>query len=437
MWNKVAAFISQHHLLDAGEKHLVALSGGADSVALLLVLRRLGYTVEAVHCNFHLRGDESDRDEQFVRSLCEKEDISLHLAHFDTKTYAELHQVSIEMAARELRYRYFEQLRQDIGACEVCVAHHQDDAVETLLINLVRGTGVHGLTGMRPRNGHIVRPLLCVSRAEIVSYLDAVGQPYVTDSSNLVPDVVRNKLRLQVLPLLYEINPAASVNIVKTAHRMAEVERVFDSSVQAAMSEHFKDDVIAVKDILDYPAPECLLHALLSPYAFTPAQVEQVFANLSAPSGRIFQSPTHEAAIDRGRLIIEERHQPLPILRIPEPGIYHYADLQKFRFEMSDQVQISKSPDCASLDADKVRFPLTIRPVQSGDRFQPFGMKGTRLVSDYLTDRKRSVFEKRRQLVVTDADGHIIWLVGERTDQRFCIEPTTRRMLLINKTKLV
>ena len=437
MWNKVAAFISQHHLLDADKKHLVALSGGADSVALLLVLRRLGYTVEAVHCNFHLRGEESNRDEQFVRLLCEKEDISLHLAHFDTKTYAELHQVSIEMAARELRYRYFEQLRQDIGACEVCVAHHQDDAVETLLINLVRGTGVHGLTGMRPRNGHIVRPLLCVSRAEIVSYLDAVGQTYVTDSSNLVPDVVRNKLRLQVLPLLHEINPAASVNIVKTAHRMAEVERVFDSSVQAALSEHFKDGVIAVKDILDYPAPECLLHALLSPYAFTPAQVEQVFANLSAPSGRIFQSPTHEAAIDRGRLVVEERSQPQPALRIPEPGIYNYTDRQKFRFEMSDQVQISKSPDCASLDADKVRFPLTVRPVQTGDRFQPFGMTGTRLVSDYLTDRKRSVFEKRRQLAVTDADGHIIWLVGERTDQRFCIEPATRRTLLINKTKLV
>lgn len=437
MWNKVAAFISQHHLLDTDEKHLVALSGGADSVALLLVLRRLGYTVEAVHCNFHLRGDESDRDEQFVRSLCEKESVSLHLAHFDTKTYAELHQVSIEMAARELRYRYFEQLRQDIGACEVCVAHHQDDAVETLLINLVRGTGVHGLTGIRPRNGHIVRPLLCVSRADIVAWLDAVGQPYVMDSSNLVPDVVRNKLRLQVLPLLHEINPAASVNIVKTAHRMAEVERVFDSSVQAALSEHFKDDVIAVKDILDYPAPECLLHELLSAYAFTPAQVEQVFANLAAPSGRIFQSPTHEAAIDRGRLIIEKRHQPLPILRIPEPGIYNYTDLQKFRFEMSDQVQISKSPDCASLDADKVRFPLTIRPVQSGDRFQPFGMKGTRLVSDYLTDRKRSVLEKRRQLAVTDADGCIIWLVGERTDQRFCIEPATQRMLFINITKLV
>lgn len=429
MWNKVAVYVRQQQLLDADRKHLVALSGGADSVALLLVLRRLGYAVDAVHCNFHLRGEESDRDEQFVRSLCEKESVCLHLAHFDTKAYAELHQVSIEMAARELRYRYFEQLRQDIGAGEVCVAHHQDDAVETLLMNLVRGTGIHGLTGIRPRNGHIVRPLLCVSRAEVTDYLDALGQPYVTDSSNLVPDVVRNKLRLQVLPLLKTINPAASANIAKTARRMAEVERLFDRSVQAALSEHFKEGVIAVADILQHPSPECLLHELLSPYGFNPAQIEQVFANLSAPSGRIFQSPTHEATIDRGRLIVDERHEPLPTLRIPEPGIYHYAASQKFCFEVSDRVQVSKSPGYASLDADKVRFPLTIRPVQAGDRFQPFGMKGSRLVSDYLTDRKRSVFEKRRQLVVTDADDRIIWLVGERTDQRFCIDTTTCRVV--------
>ena len=433
MWNKVATFIERQQLLDASKKHLVALSGGADSVALLLVLRRLGYTVEAVHCNFRLRGAESDRDEQFVCSLCEKEAVIVHRAHFDTKAYAELHRISIEMAARELRYRYFEQLRQDIGAEDICVAHHQDDAVETLLINLIRGTGIHGLTGIRVRNGHIVRPLLCVSRAEITAWLDAIGQSYVTDSTNLVPDVVRNKLRLQVLPLLRAINPAASANIAKTAHRMAEVERLFNLSIQSALSEYFKDGTIAVAAILNHPSPECLLHELLTPYNFTPSQIEQVFANLSAPSGRIFQSPTHEVAVDRARLIVNERCQSQPVLRIPETGVYHYAANQKFRVEVSDHVQVSKSPDCASLDADKVHFPLLIRPTQTGDRFQPFGMNGSRLVSDYLTDRKRSIFEKRRQLVVTDADDRIIWLVGERTDQRFCIEATTRCTLYIHR----
>ena len=307
MLNKVAAFIAGNRLLDREAKHLVAVSGGADSVALLLVLRRLGYDVEAAHCNFRLRDAESDRDEQFVVQLCKEQSVKLHLIHFDTKTYAEVHQVSIEMAARELRYRYFEQLRQDIGAGMVCVAHHQDDAVETLLMNLVRGTGIHGLTGIRPRNGHVVRPLLCVSRADIVGFLNSIGQSYVTDSTNLVPDVVRNKLRLEVLPLLRTINPAASANIVKTARRMAEVERVFNESVKSALLTLFTDNVVDIQQLLEQPSPEYLLYELLTPRGFTPAQVEQLYDSLDAQTGRVFQSETHEVAIDRGRIVVEKR----------------------------------------------------------------------------------------------------------------------------------
>ena len=175
-FNKVKAFIDSDCSIDASSPVLVALSGGADSVALLRVLLELGYDCRAAHCNFHLRGDESDRDEQFVKNLCQQNDVQLHLIHFDTAEYASLHQVSIEMAARELRYRYFNQLRQDVGAETVCVAHHRDDAVETFLMNLLRGAGIHGLTGIRPRNGHIVRPLLCISRQDILQYLDSIGQ---------------------------------------------------------------------------------------------------------------------------------------------------------------------------------------------------------------------------------------------------------------------
>ena len=164
MIQKVSEFIAKHQLLSHDDLHLVALSGGADSVALLLILQQLGYRIEAAHCNFRLRGEESDRDEEFVKSLCRKRNIQLHIIHFDTNEYAALHQVSIEMAARDLRYGYFRQLCQDIGATSVCVAHHRDDAVETSLMNLLRGSGIHGLTGIRPKNGHVVRPLLCVSR---------------------------------------------------------------------------------------------------------------------------------------------------------------------------------------------------------------------------------------------------------------------------------
>lgn len=163
MLNKVKTFIEKHHLLNHDDRYIVALSGGADSVCLLLMLQELKYHIEAAHCNFHLRGNESDSDEKFVIELCKKQDIPLHLIHFDTKTYAELHQVSIEMAARELRYRYFEQLRTDIDAAGVCVAHHQDDSVETILMNLMRGTGIQGLCGIQPVRERIIRPLLCLS----------------------------------------------------------------------------------------------------------------------------------------------------------------------------------------------------------------------------------------------------------------------------------
>ena len=176
MWSKVESFIRQHKLLDNNSLYIVALSGGGDSVALLLLLHDAGYNIHAAHCNFHLRGGESDRDEAFCEELCKQLGVQLHRAHFDTQTHAELHHISIEMAARELRYAWFEQLRRDIGAAAVCVAHHRDDSVETVLLNLVRGTGLRGLTGIQPHNGNIVRPLLCVSRADIEDYLAEKGQ---------------------------------------------------------------------------------------------------------------------------------------------------------------------------------------------------------------------------------------------------------------------
>lgn len=335
------------------------------------------------------------------------------------------------MAARELRYRYFEQLRLDIGADDVCVAHHQDDAVETLLMNLIRGTGIHGLTGIRPRNGHIVRPLLGVTRTEIVSFLESLHQSYVTDSTNLVPDVVRNKIRLEIIPLLQTINPAVKENIARTARQIAEAELVYDDAVGSALDGLFIDGAVDIGRLMRQPSPESLLHELLAPRGFTPTQVEQTLAALLGPSGRLFQSATHEAVVDRGRLVVEERCEPLPVLRIPEPGTYRYHDDRRFRIVLTDSVRISREPFCATLDAAKAAFPLTVRPVESGDRFQPFGMKGTRLVSDYLTDQKLSLLEKRRQLVICDANGQIVWLVALRTDQRFAVSAATRQVLVI------
>ena len=435
MIQRVARFISQNELLDPRALHLVALSGGADSVALLLILHHLGYRIEAAHCNFKLRGEESDRDEQFVKNLCKQLDVKLHLIHFDTATYAEMHQVSIEMAARELRYSYFEQLCKDVGAADVSVAHHRDDAIETLLMNLLRGSGIHGLTGIRPKNGLVRRPLLCVTRQEITDYLDSMGQSYVTDSTNLKADVLRNKLRLQVLPLLEEIYPGAKANIAKTIQYLGEAEKIYNHGLHVEKVECLSDDnCLCIDELLKCPSPSSILHEWLAPMGFNAAQTEQVL-NCLHESGREFYSATHLLVVDRKNLRVEPVSEPIKPLKIPEPGTYRIDDSTAFRFEATDDLKPSRQAVVATLDADKVRFPLTLRLVEQGDRFVPFGMKGSKLVSDYLTDQKVSILDKRHQLVVTDAAGAIVWLVGRRTDHRFCVDKETQRVLRISINK--
>ena len=434
MKQKISDYISKHSLLSRDALHLVALSGGADSVALLRILRDLDYQIEAAHCNFHLRGSESDRDEAFVRQLCDSLGIKLHLIHFDTETYASVHQVSIEMAARELRYGYFLSLCKDIGAETVCVAHHRDDAVETFLMNLLRGSGIHGLTGIRPKNGQIVRPLLCVGRQDILDYLHSIGQDYVTDSTNLESIVLRNKLRLQVLPLLKQLNPKAVENIDKTANYLREAEKVYNAYFAADPDRYLSPVRICLDEITKQPSPECFLHEWLSPYGFNASQIAQILDALTGESGREFLSATHTLLIDRSQLVLEPKQTEIKPLRIPEAGNYRFSPEILFSVKLTDDLSISKSVECATLDAANIQFPLTVRQVASGDAFCPFGMEGRKLVSDFLTDRKISLLEKRRQLVVTAANGDIIWLVGQRTDHRYRITASTHQVLSITLT---
>ena len=440
---KVAAYIERYGLLSHEGLHLTAVSGGADSVALLVILQNLGYRIEAAHCNFHLRGEESDRDEAFVAQLCRQKGVPLHLAHFDTREYAALHKVSIEMAARELRYRYFEQLRQDIGADTICVAHHRDDSVETMLMNLMRGTGLHGMTGIRPVNGRIVRPMLCVGRHEIEEFLHSIGQDYVTDSTNLQPDAaLRNNIRLRLLPLMQQIVPNSPENMAHTADHLAEADQCLDAFVDAQLASLIMPAgadpcslpaSIGIDALDSQPSPTLILMRWLAPYGFTPAQISDIARHRPMPTGREFLSATHILLADRGRLVLSYRETTIPSMKIPETGVYRIADGLKLSFAYRNEVDISKSADCATLDKASVRFPLTVRTAEPGDRFCPFGMKGSRLVSDYLTDLKRSLLEKRRQLVVADADGNIVWLVGLRTDNRFKVGPSTTSILRIER----
>ena len=418
MLETVRRYIERNNLLNDKDLYLVALSGGADSVCLLLVLKELGYQVHAAHCNFRLRGEESNRDEAFCETLCQQMGVPFHRVHFDTTAYAEGHHVSIEMAARELRYRWFEQLRQDIGASGICVAHHRDDSVETVLLNMIRGTGLRGLTGIQPKNGFVLRPLLGVARQEIEDFLRKRGQAYVTDSTNLEADVMRNKIRLQLLPMLRELSPAVAENIQHMSEHLSEAQEVLD-----AVSNQYKDrKVLDIGELKPYGSIEYLVFECLKNYGFNGSQVRQA---LQAETGSVFTSAQgFDLLVNRGQLVVEPTLLPFKPFKVPEEGTYILEDDKKFSVRRC-QVQISKEPLRATIDAAKVTFPLTVRRAEEGDWLIPYGMTGRKLLSDLMTDRKMSVFEKRRQLVVVDGKGQLVWAVGLRTDARVAVSETT------------
>ena len=453
MLNKIKRFIASEHLLQVDALYLVALSGGADSVALLLCLKELGYRVEAVHCNFQLRGEESMRDERFCEELCQRENIPLHKVHFDTESYADLHKVSIEMAARELRYHYFFQLKEALNAEGICVGHHKEDSVETILINLVRGTGLSGLMGIRPRNNDIIRPLLCVTRQEIEDYLRRHASTFVTDSTNLMDDVVRNKIRLNVLPQLAEINPSVTEAILTTANHLSDVEAIVQESLkealekavhffysessvsQSSLSKHpFQLDLTTVRA---FPSPAYLLFYILKPLGFSSSQITEMVSHLDGQTGQLWYSSTHELTHDRGFFMFLPREEGEPrTLVIPETGRYVYDEQLSLRLTErtlapSSIVSFSKNPTIVDLDASSIRFPLTLRRVAEGERFTPLGMRGSQLVSDFLTNLKRNRFEKRNQLVLLDATGTILWVLGLRINDHFKLTPQSTSCLRI------
>lgn len=425
----VQRFIEEKDLFNLQDKVLVALSGGADSVALLRILLSLGYTCECAHCNFHLRGWESDRDESFVRQLCEKHSIPLHITHFDTSTYAKEHHMSIEMAARELRYEWFEQIRKKIGALVIAVAHHRDDSVETFLLNLMRGAGINGMKGIPVKNGYIVRPLLSVSRDIILDYLQAINQGYVTDSTNLEDEYMRNKIRLNILPLMKEVNPSVMETIQETTFRLSEVANIYQKDRMEAIThkvtflspELFR---ISLVDILKDVAPISLLHEVLSPKGFNVSQIRDIYRSLSSSqSGKRFFTNEWEVLRDREYLWIQKKDS---IQLIPELIIEE--------IERTPSFVIPRDKHIACLDADKLNHPLTIRKWERGDKFVPLGMNGKKKVSDYLTDKKFSLFQKENQYVVCCGED-IVWLVNERSDHRYRITDSTRRILIIQIKK--
>jgi tRNA(Ile)-lysidine synthase len=429
----VQQYISEHQLLEEGAKVIVGVSGGADSVALLDILHSLKYECIVAHCNFHLRGEESNRDAFFVEELCDRYKLKYERVDFDTEAYAATHSVSIEMAARDLRYDWFEQLRVIHLADSIAVAHHRDDSAETILLNLIRGTGIRGLTGIAPQNGYVVRPLLSVCRQEILDYLTDRGLSYVDDSTNSEDLYTRNKIRLNIIPLLETINPSAKEAIIRTAENLSQVDAIYKYYIEQVKTDIFKDSMIDIRKLVQYIEPEAVLYEILAPYKFSPATIRQVFESLISQPGKIFYSETHKLVRDRETFILKKRNN----ISVESFNIHREDSFIAYPLKMNigvikkgESFEIEKNSNILYVDKDKVQYPMTIRRWHQGDWFIPFGMKGKKKISDYFTDQKYSLFDKEEAWLLCSGD-NIVWVIGKRPDDRFKVESSTKEVLKI------
>lgn len=432
MLQKVKEFIRQNNLIKNNDKVIIALSGGADSIALLDILYRLKYNCLAAHCNFHLRGEESNRDAEFVKQFCANYNVPLSIIDFNTEEYARTNSISIEMAARELRYNWFEQIRKQYKADFIAVAHHQDDSVETILLNLIRGTGIRGLTGIPVRNNFVIRPLLGVTRKDIIKYINGRKLSYVEDYTNKEDIYVRNKIRLNILPLLETINPSAKSSIIRTAEHLSQVENIYSCYVNEIRSKVLNNNEIDIQKLLNCTEPQAILFELLYSYGFNSATIEQIFKSLSAQSGKIFYSEKYKVIKDRYTLILapkENLHDAVYTINKSDCEINKPIQL-RIKYIDNEIFKFKKDSNILYLDADKITFPIILRKWKVGDWFIPFGMKGRKKVSDYFSDNKFSLIDKENTwLLCNDTD--IIWIVGHRSDNRYRINQNTKKILQI------
>ena len=441
MQQKVQTYIEKLQLLTPKEPVIVGVSGGTDSVVLLHVLISLGYDCIAAHCNFHLRMEESNRDEEFVRKLAHSYSIPFYFIDFETTKYAEKHKISIEMAARDLRYDWFEELIEKQHAQAVAVAHHADDSIETMLMNLVRVTGLRGLTGIQPRNKNVVRPLLCCTRDELENYLVEHGLQHVEDSTNQENNYLRNKFRNELLPLLTDINPSVRENLYKSLANLEGNFAIYQQAIDEIRNKVVHNSGNEIRLNIDQINQQIhvptVMHELLSPYNFSSAQIEQIREALNAESGKIFYSETHRLIKDRKYLIISAKGDEIK-------NIYTISQTEKEltlpihltirKMSIDDSFKPSKLPNCVHIDASLIQFPLELRRWNEGDVFYPFGMTQKKKLSDYFIDQKFSIPQKE-QCWILISEGKIVWIVGNRLDNRFRITENTKEVIEINLKK--
>ncbi len=430
MIDQFQAYINRCNLIAEGDKLILALSGGIDSMVLADLLLKTKVEFVAAHCNFHLRSEESDGDEQFVYKFAERHGIQCFVKHFDTEQYAAEQGISIEMAARDLRYAWFEQLRQQLGYDKIAVAHHADDQSETFFINLLRGAGLRGLKGMLPQNGAVIRPMLWASREQIRQYALDNQITWREDHTNAESVYLRNKIRNQLLPVFDELQPEARQGLYKSLEHLASENELYRELLKEKLEQIVLDkDGCQIIDKQYFVNSFQLLFEWLRQFGFNTEQCHFIYEAMKSGIGNHYDSTTHRLVIGRDDLqlfeIKENTNEEIQI-EIGEEEVLSPVHLQFSKLEKTNDFVLDKSPEIALLDFDKLRFPLTLRHWQHGDRFHPLGMKGSKLLSDFFVDQKFTEWQKQNVWLLVSAEGDILWVVGYRIDERFKIVNDTK-----------
>jgi tRNA(Ile)-lysidine synthase len=432
-------YIESHALFKANDRVLLAVSGGVDSVVMAQGLQQLGYNFGIAHCNFKLRGEESNADEEFVRQLALSFQVPFFVKQFETSQLAQETKVSIQMAARDLRYAWLEDIRLQHGFSCVATAHHQNDLVETVLLNLVRGTGLAGFHGILPRQGHLVRPLLFATREQVEDFAKDHILRWREDSSNASNKYARNLLRNNVVPLLKTLNPSLESTMQSTAEKVALAEKVLAQHVEEAkinwVTEAQGFVKIDIKGLQSMPNAMYFLYAILQEFGFAWSVSKKVMESGNSISGKIFYSSTHRLLKDRENWIIDHKEVAKFVL------VFILPTTQTVRLPFGKVLNLKllegglellptlKSKSAVMLDYDKLVFPLTLRSWQEGDSFVPFGMEGEKKVSDFLIDAKYNLFEKERVLIL-QSEQDIAAVIGSRSGQRYAIGSGTQKILV-------
>ncbi len=441
-------FIKKENLFQPKDKLLLAVSGGVDSVVLCELCKQAEFVFAIAHCNFQLRGEESERDEMFVKDLAKKYGAEIFVKKFGTEKYVEENKLSIQVAARELRYEWFNSLfnqtvNQPINY--IITAHHANDNIETLLMNFFKGSGIAGLHGILPKQNKIVRPLLFAKKEELLVFAKENNLSFVEDSSNTSDKYTRNYFRNQLIPSLQKIFPQVEDNLLNNLERFTEIEMLYQQSIEVhknKLIERKGEEIhIPVLKLLKSKPLNTIVYEIIKDFSFTSAQIEELIKLLQSESGKYIKSPTHRILKNRNWLIITANNNVSPqnILIEENDEVIEFMNkrlkIEKLQITNLDTGQgnykLQTDNDVAMLDADKIKFPLLLRKWKQGDYFYPLGMNKKKKLSKFFIDQKLSLLEKEDSWII-EMDKKIIWVTGRRIDDRFKILPSTKNILKIS-----